>query len=259
MSLPQLIQAGLGYVLENPIVQGIQSVQGCLPERATEKISEILKAHFTFSAKEISQAYQSSYAYALAAISTGLATPEQRQSFLQKIIHSKVKREFADQIETLYLQPFASQRNIRGEFLDKFRSQTIEICGLLSKQKGVLFEFDEDYLGNLATDKSAFAITAFVLSHLQETPKTRAYLNEVAVAFFTHKELLGNAILFFFKEQLRTEPRVEATLAALQREHLWVNLRDMKSAQETLTQNLEEKQAEILRIDVASHAHRRFF
>ena len=46
-----------------------------------------------------------------------------------------------------------------------------------------------------------------------------------------HDGLLGDALLWFLRERLRTDPRVNATLDALQREGLWADVRDLKAAQ----------------------------
>ncbi|MEN8220990.1 MAG: hypothetical protein ABFS56_32490 [Pseudomonadota bacterium] len=58
-------------------------------DKASNKAITIFQNHFTFSAFEIAKSYQDSYTYAIAAIGAGLATPEQKFSFLQKLTHSK--------------------------------------------------------------------------------------------------------------------------------------------------------------------------
>ena len=42
---------------------------------------------------------------------------------------------------------------------------------------------------------------------------------------------MGDALLFFLRERLRADPRVRATLDALQREGLWADVRALKAAQ----------------------------
>ncbi len=49
------------------------------------------------------------------------------------------------------------------------------------------------------------------------------------VAFLQFEELLGNALLLFLHEQLRKDKRFNSTLAALQRQGLMVEVRDIKT------------------------------
>jgi len=70
-------------------------------------------------------------------------------------------------------------------------------------------------------------------------------VDDLLSTFLSHQELLGNAILFFFTEQLRRHPRVKDTFAALQRAGLWVDVRDIKAAQQKLQKTLEQQQTEI--------------
>ncbi len=71
-------------------------------------------------------------------------------------------------------------------------------------------------------------------------------LDERVKAFLQFKELLGNALLFFLHEQLRKEPRFENTLAALQRDGLIIEVREIKnivqSTEKQLNQAITKKQ-----------------
>ncbi|MEN8217616.1 MAG: hypothetical protein ABFS56_14855 [Pseudomonadota bacterium] len=103
MPLPSLIQTGLSTLLSDIII----------------------KEHFR--ADEITKGYQDSYAYAITAITVGLAAPD------QKILHSKITRDFADPIEINYLQPFAQQRGIPSDALRKQLNQLIKHKDQLSR------------------------------------------------------------------------------------------------------------------------------
>ncbi|MEN8217311.1 MAG: hypothetical protein ABFS56_13265 [Pseudomonadota bacterium] len=61
--------------------------------RHKKKALSLIQAHFTFSADEITKAYQNASAYTFIAISVGLDTPEQK--FSQTVRYSNVTREFA--------------------------------------------------------------------------------------------------------------------------------------------------------------------
>ncbi|TGO03005.1 hypothetical protein PN36_14285, partial [Candidatus Thiomargarita nelsonii] len=98
MPLASLIKTGISTLLSDIIIED------------SSKAINLLKEHFTFRADEITKGYQDSYGYAITAITVGLAAPEQKLAFIQKILHSKITRDFSDAIETKYLQPFAQQR-----------------------------------------------------------------------------------------------------------------------------------------------------
>lgn len=56
-------------------------------------------------------------------------------------------------------------------------------------------------------------------------------MDETLAAFLAHDELLGNAVLFFFREKIREDKRVEASLAALQREGLLAEVSNLQEGQ----------------------------
>jgi hypothetical protein len=82
------------------------------------------------------------------------------------------------------------------------------------------------------------SITALILEQVGS-------LDETLAAFLAHDELLGNAVLFFFREKIRDDKRVEASLAALQREGLWADVSDIKLAQQQLSTSLQQKLDEL--------------
>jgi len=112
-----------GSLLDSPAVVEITSELG-------RKAVSLVKQHFTFSAYEITNAYQQSYGYALVAIRLGVTSPE--PSLLQKIRYSKITREFAEQIEQQYWQPFVQQSDI--DDLAQFRIQAAEKLHYFSKR-----------------------------------------------------------------------------------------------------------------------------
>jgi serine/threonine protein kinase len=232
MSLPTLIQTGLSTLLDSTIVE-------TLAENAKEKAVSVLVEHFTFTAYEITKAYQDSFGDALAAICVGLAAPDQKSAFLQKFLHSKITREFAEQIEVNYLQPFAVHHfgGVQSEALSDFRKQSIEQLKKFAKNKDQLFQVEkitEEDLAALITYKGTVAITDLVLEQMQRI----APVDNTLAAFLRYDDLLGKAMRFFFHEQMRQDERVEKTLAALQREALLIkvgeNSQDLKQLIEKL-------------------------
>jgi len=111
MSLTTLIQKGLQTALDSPVIDILAKNLGA------DNLVSILQEHFTFTAFEIAQTYQTSYGYALAAISAGLAKDEQKNRFIQTFTHSKLSREFSEQIATHYLHPFATEQSLDSDTL----------------------------------------------------------------------------------------------------------------------------------------------
>jgi formylglycine-generating enzyme required for sulfatase activity/tetratricopeptide (TPR) repeat protein len=204
-----------------------------------EAALKILKQHFTFTAAEIAAAYQKSNGYALAAITAGLAAPKQKLAFLQQLTRSKVSREFSAQIESHYFQPFAAQQGVSGELaLKSLRQQLIEPLKVLAKRPLHLEAedscFTEAELAELIHEQGDLAITDLVLEQI-------APVDETLAAFLCYEELLGNAILFFWREIIRQDSRTKTTLETLQREGLWADVRDIKAAQQQLTVLFQQK------------------
>ncbi len=241
-TLTSLLKTGLCAAL---------AVVDVLAAKVGGKVISILKEHFTFTAYEIAETYQESYGYALAAISAGLAAPDQKLAFLQKLTHSKITREFSEQLDQHYLQPFAQQRGIDNQALPALRKRLLDKIKKLAKQPAIFqaepVPFTESELAASINHTGTLAITELVLEHLQHQPhdffeKLGFSLEdeEELVAFLRYGELLGNAVLFFFRERLRKDERAEKTLAALQREGLWADVRDIKAAQDTLSTQLQQ-------------------
>jgi hypothetical protein len=242
MPLITLIEKGLYAALDSPVIE-------TLAQRAGDKAVSILKEHFTFTAYEIAKAYQDSYGYALAAITAGLSAPDNKLAFIQRITKSKLSREFSAQIDSHYLQPFATERGVQSDALPELRQQFIEQIKTLSKQPPIFqadnARFTEAELAAFINYKGTLAITDLVLEQLRQV----APLAETLEAFLRYDELLGNTVLFFFREIIRKDARVQTSLEALQREGLWADVRDIKTAQEEfitqIQQQLDEQKAAV--------------
>ena len=232
MSLTTLIQKGLQTALDCPVIEVLAGKWGA------ENLMPILQEHFTFTAFEIAKTYQTSYGYALGAISAGLAQDDQKTLFIQTFTHSKLSREFSEQIATHYLQPFATEQGLDS---DTLRQDLLKQIKTLSEQAPIFQApnrpFTETELAALVHEQGTVAITDLVLAQLQN----QAPLDHTLTAFFRYHELLGNAILFFFREILRKDQRAKITLETLQTAGLWADVRDIKTAQATLTTNLQEQ------------------
>ncbi|HIE00324.1 MAG TPA: hypothetical protein EYP59_08555, partial [Thiotrichaceae bacterium] len=214
-----LFRQALSTLLNSAIVDYLASVTN------NKKAVDLLKEHFTFTAAEMAQHFQKGYAYALTAISSSLTTPESQQGIF-KIFQSNINHELATRIEQDYLQPFAQQQGLMAPELKTFRQTAAEQCLKLAKRKTIFqadnVPFSEAELARFVTSNGATSITDLILENIQ------ADLDERVIALLRYNALLGNALLFFLHEQLRKEDRFNNTLAALQREGLLIDVREIK-------------------------------
>jgi len=236
MPISTILKISLNPLINGPVVE-------ILSEKALDKSLTILKNHF-LSATEINKALQDSYTYALATISALLASPETRLKFLQQLTNTENDEKFTDQIENYYLEndylrAFLAEH--RPQNLQQFRVNAIKALSQHAKQSfETTKELTESDLMAIISYKGSLSITDLVL---QQLPK----LDDELIAFLRYKNLLGNAILFFFLEQLRENPRVKYTLNALQGAGLWADMHKFESAQKNLSTALKRQQAGILR------------
>jgi len=128
--IPPILQTAINAALDGAIIE-------VFAKKATDNVIAILKNHF-LSAAEINHALQDSYALALASISAGLAAADQQKAFFKKLTQSKLKHEFADQIETNYLPSFQSFQATNFD-LPAFRADVIKQCKTLIPHKKNFF------------------------------------------------------------------------------------------------------------------------
>lgn len=220
----KFISKAFGAAIDSPIV-------AILAEHGLNRAVSILKQHFSFSAFDIASALQDSYDEALVGIGAGLKA-DSKLAFFRQLTDSKLCREFSRQIEPCYFQPFAVQVNISD-----LRQVLVDNLKGLSKS---VFEddnqnpFSEAELAALINHQSSDDFTDLILEQVGP-------LNDTLAAFLRFDGLLGDAVLFFFREKIRQDSRVEASLAALQREGLWADVGDIKLAQKQLATILEQK------------------
>jgi serine/threonine protein kinase len=239
MSTAKIFRQGISTLLNSRIIEILSDVQG------VNKALDLLKENFTFTAAEMAKNFQDGYGYALATISSGLATPENQQGFWKTLVQSNVNRELVTRIERDYLQPFAKQQGLTAAELQTFRQTAAQQCQKVAKL--TLFQadnvhFSEAELASFVTSNGTSSITDLVLEQIQ------ADLDARVVALLRYKELLGNAMLFFLHEQLRKDKRFNNTLTALQREGLMVDVREIKQIVQTTGQAYAAKQLELAQL-----------
>ncbi len=211
MSLATVIKTGLSILLDNPI----------LVEGAQKKAIDIIKSHFTYSSEEIYQAYQDSYGYSITAITAGLAAPDKKLlAIVKKVLYAKVTREFAEPIERNYFQAFAKKRRVQD--FSALRQQLIDELQKIAKISFFKVETEVD-LSILINYQGSIAITELILEKISP-------LDDTLAEFLRHEELLGKAMLFFFRELMRKDDRLYKTQAALQRENLFLEVKNLQAS-----------------------------
>jgi len=112
----------------------------------------------------------------------------------------------------------------------------IEQLNKLIKHKDQLFEIKQFDLAALINYQGSLAITQSVLAELQSLTK----VDDTLAAFLNQDDLLGKAMLYFFHEIIRKDERVAKTQAALQREGLAIQGKNIESALKTAHNNLNQ-------------------
>jgi predicted nucleic acid-binding Zn-ribbon protein len=243
MTLKLLMNSCLSFALDGSIVS-------TLAEKGIGKAAEILRAHFTLSSDELGQALQKSYGYAASAIGIGLAPAAKRINLWktlvrkgQKAVQAKISKEFASQVINEYLDPFSKSKRWPKETTKQFCAYAVNACLVLSKQTDTIISaraFPEADLAGLLSNRASPEVTAFLIEQTRQIGSLSPHLFE----FLAFNQLLGHAVLFFFREQLRKDERVERTFAELQREGLWADIHHIKNAQDQLAQVIQKKFSE---------------
>ncbi len=237
-----LLQSLFGSLLDSPAVVEIASQAGA-------KALSLVREHFTYSAVQISKAYQDSYGYALGSIRVGLAAPDKFFALTDEIFQSKITREFAAQIEKHYFLPFAEKQGIKSDALSPLRKQLIENVKDLSKRADQ-FQFEEvteEDLSALINYRGTIAITDLVIEQIVP-------LDDTVADFLRYEGLLGNALLFFFRERLRRDERLKTTQAALQGEGLCIAIQDIKVELTAIKEHIiEAAQNNLPILELAQH------
>ena len=216
-----LTQTLFGTLLDSPAIVEVTA-------RVLEKAMPIIKEHFTFTADEITGAYQNACRYSFVAISIGLDAPD---SLFKKVRYPKITREFAKQIEENYHKPFCEQTGVQSFSFVK----PLQKWAKNSEKLFEIKEITEEDLSALIGHRKTIAISDLILAQMEKIEP----VDDTLAAFLRFNGLLGDSVLFFFREQFRKDARVQATQTALQQERLCIDveniqatLADLKSTQE---------------------------
>ncbi|OAD20590.1 hypothetical protein THIOM_003698, partial [Candidatus Thiomargarita nelsonii] len=129
--------------------------------------------------------------------------------------------------------------------------QAVKALKFFAKHKEKIFQIEkitEEDLAALISYRDTFAITDLVLEQMQRL----APLDDTLAEFLRFEGLLGEAVLFFFRELVRKDDRLEKTQAALQREGLCIEMQQLQtainSAQEQFNQAIAEQSTQLVKI-----------
>ncbi|MCK5717789.1 MAG: SUMF1/EgtB/PvdO family nonheme iron enzyme, partial [Thiomargarita sp.] len=151
--------------------------------------------------------------------------------------------DFSSHIETDYLHAFATENGLDSNDIRKSLIEEIKKLSLSPL--------------NVTSDQSPLSISDLSASFKGEVANTDVILGSMDIDqksplydFFRYKELLGQAILYFCRALLKKDKRAQDTFAALQREGLWADVRDIKisvdtglqAAQATLQESIDFSQ-----------------
>ena len=232
MYLPSLTHTLFGSLLDSPAIVEVTA-------RVLEKALPIIKEHFTFTAAEITKAYQDACGYSFVAISIGLDAPD---SLFKKVRHSKITREFATQIEENYSKPFTQEFGVQSfSFVKPLKKW--------AKNTDKLFEIKditEEDLSALISHRKTLAISDLILAQMAKIEP----VDDTLAAFLRFKGLLGNSVLFFFREQFRQDARIQATQTALQQERLCIDVKNIQATLADLKSTQEKHPSEHIALQV---------
>lgn len=236
MSLGRLLHKGLGVALDAPTLRALSgTAAGTLIASAAGPAYRAIHDHFTLSSNDLATALGDSFSRGLTAIDDELNGWR-----ISRALGSKLHRDYQARIRSDFLDPYAAEHG-----LDDAKRKTL--CRTLNQHSARLIQARErlfpaaelpepDIAELLASD--AGDIGALLIERIDRVTDP---LPEDLRGFLIYRDLIGDAVLYFFRETLRRDPRVEITLNALQQAGL---RRDGRQLQQQL-QALHTQQAQL--------------
>ncbi|KOR30649.1 hypothetical protein TI05_13635, partial [Achromatium sp. WMS3] len=210
--------------MSSPLIQGLFVSLLDSPISGTiEQAIQVIRAHFTFSGYEITKAYQDACRYSFTAISIGLDAPD---SWLKKLRYPQVTREFAHNINEFYVQEFLQTHPAN---ITNF-AHTLKDLTSKTKLLFTINEITEEDLAALIGTRDNTALTELILQQLHKV----VTIDDDLATFLKFKNLLGDSVLYFFRELLRQDERIQRTQNALQQERLCIDVQNIQVTIEEL-------------------------
>lgn len=242
----------IGNLVENVLGEVAGVVIGHLGASAINSAAATLHKHFTLSGHELGLAFQDSLGRGLAAIALGVAAPTDEGARwwqeTRKLLSAKLVREYAQALETSYLRPFVQQRGLGEREIGAFRATLAETCRRLADRRADILpdqSLSEEDFAAMAQGAAREDLSRMLLRRLTEI----APPDPLVADFLAEQGLLGDALLYFLREKLRRDDRVQRTLTALQQQGVWTDVRDTQATlaqlQQAVQQAINERQGQV--------------
>lgn len=248
MNIGKLVKIGVAVALDLPVTRLLAGdLTGALLTEVAGPAAQALRTHFTLTGRELGTALGDSLVRALAAIDDELNGWR-----IRKTLGSRLEREYQARIRVDFLEPFAAEHGLDAAACQQLCRDVGHGCGQLIQARpqllasGAFSEFDVALLLASGDDEP---LGASLLAR-SDTIDGFTPLAATVRAFLLYHDLLGDAVLYFFRETLRRDQRVKATLDALQQAGLW---RDLRQHSATLQALLDERLAALQRQQQAAH------
>lgn len=237
--LQALVEGGVWSLFQIPAMESLSRVAG-------GKAIDLFKECFVFSSEELQGALRESAQASLATIASGVRAEKHRSLFQDLIPKAKAKvaKEFEETLQANYIKPFAAKHKLAGPSLGAFYDQAREACILFAEDVDLWFPQDEIEPPNwsrLLQTTKAPQLTFLLVQEIQRIHPD----SERVLQFLAFNELLGDALLHFFQEELRRNERVRTTLDRLQMEGLWYDLREIADLPQFLEEMFEKQKHEL--------------
>lgn len=237
----------LGFGIDIALDRSLSAV-GYLAKGRAQALLAKVHDHFTLSSTDLADAVQASFRQGVSAIALGVAPRNAMDAVLAmpgQLLSSKLAKEFAAAIEARYVQPFIDSRALDAARSDRLRADTVRHGRALARRAADILP---------VADLPAPAEAADLLRDTRRDDIARLVIDRIGgqavvlpsdlIDLYCHDGLLGDAVLFFLREALRRNGRVQATLSALRQEGLLAEvervLRQQDQAQSSIDRFAEQ-------------------
>lgn len=240
MSLGTLLHQSLGVALDAPLLRALSLRPGEQPNIGVAH--SVLQQHFTLSSAELMQVFANSLVRALSAIDDEL-----NGGYLSAASGGKLRRSYSERIRAYVLDPFAVthalDRAARDALCRQLHNHNVYL--LRSVERLCLTdELPDPDVAELLT-KEADGFTRLLLEWVE---RVCVHLPQQVYALLAYRDLLGDAVLYFFRAELNRDPRLQATHRALQQQGLQPPPRERDSRLVKLQQQQTQLQAALTQV-----------
>lgn len=241
-----IVAAALGNLFKLPLMEKLLDGAGKAalgkPGEALAKyaFNKVVKPRLFFSSHELGTSLQSSYTLAFESIAGGLLPGAWGWC------DTKVFKEFSGTIEDNYFIPICRDFQFDTEQTTELRKNLAGLFRDLAKKHNEVLSLDsfpDTNLAELVGRSHTFAISGTLLEQIEKVHP----LDKHATTFLLYRDLLGNAMLHFFQEKMKTDARVKTAMETLTDQSLFEQLDRLDLKQDEMRRALEESVGRIER------------